>query len=301
MQRYLPRHRPPLEFRPRAERPGRGLRVRWLGAAGHVVQTETTTVLLDPFLTRPGLLRTASARLKPTPERWWRWLPERVDAICCGHSHYDHLLDAPEIARRTGALLLGSRTTASFARAHGLRPAQIVEVPPEGLTRRVGDVEIRFVPSRHGRIVAGRVPFPGEVERPPMLPARVFHYRMGGAYGVHLTTPFGCLYHNGSADLIDAELTELRADTILVGLAGRRSTPDYLGRLLRLLRPRLVVPTHHDLFFAPLETGVRLLPGVALDRFVAEVGGAGRVVMPTYEDVLTIPAGDPRDATFAPL
>ncbi len=284
-----------------APRPGLGLRVRWLGAAGHVVQTETTTVLLDPFLTRPGLLRTAAGRLRPTPERWRHWLPERVDAICCGHSHYDHLLDAPEIARRTGALLFGSRTTACFARAHGLPSTQIVEVPAGGLRRRVGDVEIRFIPSLHGRIVAGRVPFPGKVEQPPELPARVFHYRMGGAFGIHLSTPFGRLYHNGSADLIDAELASLRADTILVGLAGRRATPGYLGRLMRLLRPRLIVPTHHDLFFAPLETGVRLLPGVALDRFVDEVGQAGRVVMPTYEDVLTVPAGDPRDATFTPL
>lgn len=257
--------------------------------------------MLDPFLTRPGLLRTAAGRLSPTPERWWHWLPDRVDAICCGHSHYDHLLDAPEIARRTGALLLGSRTTACFARAHGLDDAQIVEVPASGLRRRVGDVEIRFVPSRHGRIIAGRVPFPGEVRQPPQLPARVFQYRMGGAFGIHLTTPSGRLYHNGSADLIDAELASLRADTILVGLAGRRGTPGYLDRLMRLLRPRLVVPTHHDLFFAPLEAGVRLLPGVALNRFVEEVGDGGRVVMPTYEDVLTIPAGDPRDAAFAPL
>lgn len=279
------------------------MQIRWLGTAAHVVQSETTTLLLDPFLSRPGLLRTAFRPLVPTPDRWWHWLPERIDAICCGHSHYDHLLDAPEIAKRSNALLFGSRTTAAFARAHGVAEDRIVEVPADGLVQQVGDITVRFVPSLHGRIALGRVPFPGEVPE-ASLPARLHHYKMGGAFGVHLTTPFGSVYHNGSADLVDAELQDLKADVLLAGLAGRNATRNYLSRMIRHLSPRLFVPTHHDLFFAPLETGLRLLPGVALDRFAAEVlreAPRGRVVSPTYEDVLVVPEGDVRDAAFAPL
>lgn len=301
LRRHMPRdaHHPTS-----ASAHGDALRVRWLGTAGHVVQTATTTVLLDPFLTRPGVFRTLTQRLAPTPDAWWHWLPDRVDAICTGHSHYDHLLDAPIIAQRTGAKLIGSASTASFARAQGLDEAQIIEVPKDGLVTEVGDIVVRFVPSLHGRVAAGRVPFPGEVTAPPTLPARVHHYRMGGAFGVHLSTPAASVYHNGSADLDDAELEGLDADMVLVGLAGRKATTRYLERLCGILSPKLVVPTHHDAFFAPLEAGVRLLPGIAFDGFVADIERVSpgvTVRAPTFEDTLHVPAGRPEDAVFTAL
>lgn len=296
MQRFLPRHQPPAHLHPLGNR--EGLRIRWLGTAGHVVQTDSTTVLLDPFLSRPGLLRTGFTRLRPNADAWWRWLPDSIDAIACGHSHYDHIMDAPEIAKRSGCLLLGSRTTMAFARAHGVPESQLREVPADGAVHRVGDVDVRFVPSLHGRILAGRVPLPGEVRRAPRLPARLFHYRMGGAFGLHLTTRWGRVYHNGSADLVDAELRDLGAEIMLVGLAGRQATPHYLPRLVNALKPRLIIPTHHDAFFAPLDLGVRLLPAVDLPGFIGQVGALDHridVRLPTYESTLVV---DEKEAVF---
>jgi L-ascorbate metabolism protein UlaG (beta-lactamase superfamily) len=286
-------------LRPRARSAeGAALRVRWLGTAGHVVESARTTLLIDPFLTRPsliGLLR----RLRPDEAAIAARIPARVDAILCGHSHYDHLLDAPTIARRTGALLCGSASTVAFGRAAGLPDAQLRPIPPGGDTFTVGDLEIQFVPSLHGRIFFGRVPFPGEARGPSLaLPARAWHYRMGGAFGLVVRAAGATLYHNGSADLIDAALDGLRADVLLVGLAGRRATPDYLKRLASALRPSLVVPTHHDAFFAPLERGVHLLPGVDLDGFAREVRQFAACITPDYDEVLAIPPNDARGAVL---
>ncbi len=189
----------------------------------------------------------------------------------CGHSHYDHLLDAPRIAMKTGAKLVGSRTTCSFARAEGVSESQLVMVPPDGAHVKISDdVSVRFVPSLHGRIALGRVPFPGEVSSPPRLPARAWQYKMGGAFGIIIDAAGVRIYHNGSADLIDAEIAGERVDVLIAGLAGRQATRDYLKRLLAL-EPDLVIPTHHDAFFAPLESGLRLLPGIDIDGFVSEV------------------------------
>lgn len=305
LQRLLPRFRPRPEHAPRSASRPEGVKLRWLGTAGHVVEAAGTTLLLDPFLTRPSPLTTLGRPLEPTPDAWWRWLPERVDAILVGHSHYDHLMDAPVIARRTGATIVGSASTAAFARAAGVPDDRIAIVPPEGRELAFGDVRVRFVPSLHGRIFAGKVPFPGTVDAPPRLPARLWDYRMGGAFGVHVTAGATRLYHNGSADLVDAELDGVGADVLLVGLAGRRATPDYLARLLRLLSPTLLVPTHHDAFFAPLESGMRLLPGVDFDGFVADaarLAPEARVVTPGYEDVLVVPEdGAAADATLVHL
>lgn len=275
------------------------LRIRWLGTAGHIVETARTKILIDPFLTRPPLTRLLG-RLAPDEGAITPRLPGRVDAVLCGHSHYDHLLDAPLIARRTGATLVGSVSTCNFARAAGVDERQLETVPREGRTLTIGDVTVRFVPSLHGRIFLGRVPFPGEVTTPPSLPARAWRYRMGGAFGVLLESGGLRLYHNGSADLVDAALEGVRADVLLVGLAGRRATRDYFERLYCALAPKLIVPTHHDAFFAPLDDGVHLLPGIDLDGFVAEARArapAATVATPDYGETLAVSL-DARAAAF---
>ncbi|HEY1586997.1 MAG TPA: MBL fold metallo-hydrolase, partial [Polyangia bacterium] len=230
-RRIFPRWQPRRELRPTTSAAnGAALRIRWLGTAGHVIETATTTLLIDPFLTRPSLAQ-LTGRIAPDESAIRARLPARVDAVLCGHSHFDHLLDAPFIARTTGAVLAGSGTTAAFARASGVAESQLIIVPPSGRTFTVGDATIRFVPSLHGRIVFGHVPFTGEVASAPTLPARAWHYRMGGAFGILVEAGGVRVYHNGSADLIDDELEGERADVLLVGLAGRKNTRDYLRRL----------------------------------------------------------------------
>lgn len=304
-ERIFPRWVPKDELRPRTRSAsGASLLVRWLGTAAHVIESATTRIAIDPFVSRPSLGRVVGARLEPDARELDARFGTRLDAVLCGHSHYDHLMDAPRIARATGAKLVGSRTTCAFGRAVGLPESQLVEIGAHGGEATIGDLAIRFVPSRHGRIAFGKVPFPGEVLAVTRVPARAHEYRMGGAFGLHVRALAGdgaSVYHNGSADLVDAELAALHADVMLVGLAGRQATPDYVARLVNALHPRLIVPTHHDAFFAPLDRGVHLLPNVDLDGFVAEakrLAPGARVVTPDYFEALAIPAGSPQDAAF---
>ena len=300
--RLFPRWRPRAAHRATAPLAAGGVRITWLGTAGHVVSTGDTTILLDPYVSRPGFGRLARRRLEPDEHAISQWIPPHVDAVLCGHSHFDHLLDAPRIALLRGARLAGSPSTCNVARASGVADGDLVVVPPSGLRFTVGDIDVRFVPSLHGRIALGRVPFPGEIERHPGLPARAWHYRMGGAFGILLTTKSGVrIYHNGSADLVDAELDGEHADVLLVGLAGRQATRDYLARLTDALSPDLIVPTHHDAFFAPLEEGLRLLPGIDLDGFVAEAERLcprASKLLPGYGEVIQVHPREARGATL---
>jgi L-ascorbate metabolism protein UlaG (beta-lactamase superfamily) len=125
---------------------------------------------------------------------------------------------------------------------------------------------------------------------------------MGGAYGLLLRAPGVTVYHNGSADLVDAELEGERADVLIAGLAGRGATENSVARLVGALGPRLVVPTHHDAFFAPLERGCRLLPGIDLEGFVSEVyalAPEASVITPDYGEPICVPAEDARGAVLA--
>jgi L-ascorbate metabolism protein UlaG (beta-lactamase superfamily) len=299
-QRLFPRFRARAEHRPVAARApsSPSVSIRWLGTAGHVISTASTTVLLDPFLSRPSL-RGLARPLESDEGAIFGWMPDRVDAILVGHSHYDHLLDTPVIAKRFGAKVFGSASTIAVAKAAGVEADRLELVPPEGRSAKIGDIEIAFIPSLHGRIFFGKVPFPGEMKT-GRAPRYAWHYRMGGAFGIWLRAGGRTIYHNGSADLVDAELADRTADVLLVGLAGRRATRDYLGRLGGALAPKLVVPTHHDAFFGPLELGERLLPGIDLDGFFRDMRDAApcsRIVTPLYRDDIVIPiSDDPRDA-----
>ena len=119
-RRVFPRWSPRSELRPRGDVPDGGVRIRWLGTAGYVIDDGSTTLLLDPYLTRTRLLEVAARPLVPDESAIRAAVPDRVDAILLGHSHFDHLLDSPTIARWTGAKIVGSRTTASFATAGGV-------------------------------------------------------------------------------------------------------------------------------------------------------------------------------------
>lgn len=301
-ERLFPRFRPRRELTPRGSGEGWGLSIAWLGTAGFVVETKTVTLLVDPFVTRPGITRLAR-RIVPDDLAIARHIPKaRVDAVLCGHSHYDHVADAPRIARITRAKLVGSASTCAWGAAEGIPEDRLVRIPSRGAIVRFDDVEVRFVPSRHGKIFFGKVPLPGEVHGVPQLPARAWHYRMGGAFGILIKTPEGSVYHNGSADLVDAELEGERADVLLVGLAGRKTTENYVARLVNALDPKLVVPTHHDAFFAPLERGLHLLPGIDLDGFVSEVRMRvpdATVITPDYLEKIRVPPNDARGAVLA--
>ena len=61
------------------------------------------------------------------------------------------------------------------------------------------------------------------------------------------------------------------------------------------------MPTHHDAFFAPLERGVHLIPGIDLDGFVDEArrfAPRARIVTPDYDEPLAIAPGDASQSVF---
>jgi len=264
------------------------LTLRWLGVAGFSISDGETVLLHDPYLSRPGLLATLFARYRPDGGLLERWLapggpaPEAGSArtILIGHSHFDHLGDAPWIANRIGAVVAGSGTTVAIAQGYGLPLERTRRVDP-GDEFDVGSFEIRVVASRHAAVMLGRVPFTGEVDEPPVGPIHSSSFKLGDARGYLIThLPSGLrIYLNSSAAIDRPALEALRdagivVDALLAATPGR--DPDYVPDLIELLRPRVVVPHHFDDFFVALaepSAGEPTSPE-DLDVFAQEVRGA---------------------------
>src|SRR5580704_8113268 len=103
-----------------------GVRVVWLGTAGFAIAHRGHVVLIDPYITRASLASCIALPLRPNIAAIARCVP-RADAIVVGHTHFDHALDVPEIARLTGARVFGSSSAATLCRASGV-PADRVDV-----------------------------------------------------------------------------------------------------------------------------------------------------------------------------
>lgn len=248
--------------------------LRWLGAAGFALRVDQRTLLFDPYLSRPSLWATlGGARLVPDLARLRHEIPA-ADAVLVGHAHFDHALDAPAVCAHTGARLYGSRATAMIARAAGLPDDQVV-VCEGGETLTLPAGQAVPLPSRHGKALLGRVPFPGDITAPPSWPPRARALRHGQVFNWWVRWGELRVVHVDSADYDAAMMVGRGADVLCLCAVGRQYRRGYTAEILAALRPRLVVACHWEDFFAPWGAEPRQLPGVDLPGFVAEIRAAG--------------------------
>lgn len=256
------------------------LDVQWLGTAGYRITYEGRSLLIDPYLTRAplgDLLRRTP--LLPDPALVDRHLGGvgEVVGVLVGHTHFDHAVDAPELVRRFGCPALGSSSLRTLLALHGLADRAVVVEPHAD--HELGPFRVRFVPSRHAKLIAGlAVPSAGELSCEHLDGLTGPAYRCGQVWGIRVEVAGTVLYHHGSADVVEDELPGGGVDVFLAGIAGRCASPGYLATMLRRLSPTAVVPGHYDDFFRPLDAPMGFSVGVNLSAFVDELESLSRTV-----------------------
>jgi L-ascorbate metabolism protein UlaG (beta-lactamase superfamily) len=255
-----------------------GLELEWLGVSGYRMTYEGVSLFIDPYVSRVPLRALLLGRVAmPDDTLIERYVsaPGRVAGVLVGHTHFDHAVDAPAIARRFGAKAYGSSSLAQLMYLHGLGDLA-VEVTPHK-PYELGPFVVRFVPSRHSKLLFGRrIPMDGELTCDHLHGLSPRAYRCGQVWGIRIEVAGVSLYHQGSADLDDGELRREPVDVFLAGVAGRSFTPRYWERILPRLDPRVVVPTHYDDFFAPLGRRLSFVRQVRLAEVPGEVGAVAR-------------------------
>ena len=255
-----------------------GLEVAWLGVSGYRLTFESVSIFIDPYVSRVPLRSLLlRRRALPDPATIDRYAaaPGEVAGILVGHTHFDHAVDAPELARRHGADAYGSDSLVQLMCLHGLGDRAVEVVPQQAY--ELGPFVVRFVPSRHSKLILGRkVPMDGELTCDHLDGLAPGAYKCGAVYGIRIEVAGISIYHQGSADLDDEALGSDPVDVFLAGVAGRSVTPAYWDRILPRLDPRIVVPTHYDNFFTPLGRTQDYAWRVALGEVPDEVGRVSR-------------------------
>lgn len=267
--------------------------VRWLGAAGLELIVNDSVVLMDPYLSRPGKLNIFLGRLSPASDKirsYTSGLEGRVSAVVCSHTHFDHALDIPTIAKGLRCRVVGSPSLKTLMEVSGA-PAGMTVCRGNEVIDLDGGIRLHMIPSRHGLVFFGRVPYPGEIDPDCEPPLKALEYRHGTVFMPRIDVGGVSIIHAGSANFIPSEMENQRCDILFMCVPGWKRIPGYTSQLIEMLKPEVVVPFHFDDFTSriPASGRIRPMPLADLDGFIGRVRTHARgtvVLIPNPNEIM---------------
>ena len=249
---------------------------QWLGINGFRFFHNDKIVLLDPWVTRNN-------DKVCNKDKVAKYIPE-ADYIFIGHSHWDHLADAAEIYRQTGAVIVGSKTTMNICRCQGV-PESNLKLFEAGDKLEFEDFNVEIYASVHKQPMV----YPGEYKTVPETICGKEDFLEGGTFALLFDFAKIRILNIGSANFLREKLRDVKCDYLLAGIAGRSKT--YLNDLINLVFPEVIIPTHFDYFDTPLEDNKICID---IDEFKEEVYS----LFPELKIKIPVPLSDIRLQNF---
>lgn len=294
---WLLNDRPSLQpyadmFLPSAAVAAGDVQIKFLGVATILIDDGETAILTDGFFSRPGIAEMLSGKIAPDiaaiDAGMKRAGISKLAAVIPVHSHYDHAMDAPEVAKRTGALLIGSESTANIGRGWSLPESQI-RIAKTGEPMQFGRFTVTLLPSRHAPTgFTG-----GEITSPLKPPVGVADYLEGASYAILIQHGDKSLLINGSAGFEPGALKNVRTDVVMLGTGGLGNFGEqhenaYWNEVVKGIGAKRVIAIHWDDFMTvaagePMAPASRLLAKLLLGDFdqmirqIKEYGGRDQI------------------------
>ena len=253
------------------------LELRWLGVASFLIEDGESKIMFDPAWTRPGAFHwLGMASFKSDPELVDKVLAKievkKIDAVLVTHSHYDHIIDAPEVARKTSADFYVDKSFETIARAYSyldlsLKPLEVNK------PFQVGKFKITAYQRDHAPLM-GSIDFvPGNV--PKDFHFNFWDYKAGRTWIYLIEHPEGViLFHNTHA--ADQDLKTYRpdvtsADILIQGVTKSDATPLVNG-YASTMKPKAFIANHFDNFLLAFDfEKTRYLPTINLNDIESEM------------------------------
>ena len=262
------------------------VQLKWLGTAAWEIQVGSTTILIDPFITRHEAAPTVEWK---TDEDEVRRVLNKADFVFAGHSHADHIADIPFIAKHFGAKLIGSRTTTNIAVSAGVDKAQVITIAG-GEKLEFKDFTVQVINSIHGTITRGgqqRQPRTAEILQPLNGPITGKAFVEGGSYLYYFTLGNHRVLHQSTGGFIEANLRGLQPDIAI--LRGNRNYQ--WSEAIKTLQPKTVIIHHFDDWRSALALGIpdaNLRRAQRFERDIKAINPEIKVIIPKHLQQITL-------------
>lgn len=218
------------------------MKVTWLGHAAFLIEGRDR-ILVDPFLT-------GNPKAAVSPDK------VECDIVCVTHGHSDHLGDAVDIARRTGAVVASIVEMSNYVERCGVKGIGF----NLGGSAKIRDTTITMVPAFHSSSIGA----PG--------------LEFSAAMPVGLVIDSGkVVYHAGDTSVFgDMRLVgELYGpDAALLPIGGFFTMdPKQAALAVSLIKPKVAIPMHYGTW-PPIEQDPR-----EFERLVKKSSPRTRVVV----------------------
>jgi L-ascorbate metabolism protein UlaG (beta-lactamase superfamily) len=235
--------------------------MKWLGVGAVLLDDGETSILFDPAFTKPSF----SHYLNLTPLRSDRSLIkkylasqkiQKLDGLFVTHTHFDHSVDATEVAAQTGATLYADENMAIIARSHKDIKFRIEKLEKVSL----GNFTITPILRTHSKIMDMFEFLPGPIRKD--FNFSFYDYRVGNTWIYFIEHPDGkVLIDDSSGSSPEIDVKEI--DVVIQGIANRKSDEEILTGLVKSFSAKRFIAIHFDNFFFNInEQKISHLPGV---------------------------------------
>ena len=247
------------ESAPASGGPGQsGVNFTWFGTNGWEITFGERTILIDPWFGRfdAGFFRPGHFNVN-TPLTTNQDILDahinRADQILIGHGHWDHVADLPFIAKKTGAMVIGSESHINALIASGVPASQLVRVKG-GEAMQFDGYTIDVFPGLHSLGPTKQYNPPGHLYSvPSAAPSKIADLPEGDSliYQITVGDDFR-IFSMSTANFVERWITGLQPDVALIASIFASSIHDFNARLLGALNfPGIILPTHWDNFEKP--------------------------------------------------
>ncbi|MFY7994456.1 MAG: MBL fold metallo-hydrolase [Bacteriovoracaceae bacterium] len=271
------------------------IKIRWLSVASVIIEDGDSSILVDPDWTRPNLFHVLGFSKLVSNEGLVKAELEKlqikkVSGIFTSHSHFDHAIDAPIVARLTDAINYVDESSLRISNAYK-DPRIKTMLIKAGSEIPIGKFKITPMKREHAKIGLIHMHFlPGPV--PEDFDFGFWQYKTGDTWFYLIEHPEKTiLLDQGSASHINLMTTKpLKVDVLIQGVANRENDQAIVTGYLKEFRPSVFIPLHFDNFFKEFDgENLGRLFGIKLDpllELIHQEYPQTKVINPHYGEVI---------------
>ena len=246
------------------------MKVTYFGTTTLLFDDGKDQIFFDVHFTRPSLVKYISGSEQTNTvlvdEMLEKHHIDRLKAIFISHTHHDHVMDMPYVAKKTGALVYGSSSAVNVGLGGSVPQEQLIEFKPFE-TYQVGGYSIKILPSLHSKPTILNNDLGETIDTPLDPSSKLRDYKEGGSYDFYVETEGKKYLIRPSFNYIEGQLDGYQADVLFLGVAGLAKADEntektFFKETAEKVSPKLIIPVHWDNFFSPLDRPVTGMPSL---------------------------------------